>query len=660
MHNASLFPKLAFQNLLRNKSTFLPYLLACTVSVFTFYTLLAICLNGALGALPHAGIVQAFAATGCVVVAIFCGILLFYTNSFLIKRRKKELGLYSILGMEKKNIAVLLFFETIYTAIAALVLGIGLGALLGRLLFLALLRLVRFPVALNMPLSPAAVAGTSALFGAVFLLTLLTNLRQVRMANPVNLLSGAKQGEREPKSNWVLAALGALALGAGYFIALYFQSPVDALMFFLLAALLVIIGTYFLFMSGSVALLRLLRKNKGYYYQPRHFISVSGMIYRMKQNAAGLSSICILSCMVLVTVSSTVAMNVGAEDSLRIQFPRDYQLYFDVPADGDALLAEVRRAADDTGASVTGLQDYNSASFFAGTDGGAFVPLETFGSPSDMSQFQLLTLGEYNRNEGANAALGENEALMLCTGGSYAGETLTLDGVTYRVRPLSSLGGLASGTRALGRTFRLVLPDDAARARALAAHKAAGGSESDAAVTREISFDLSGTDAAKASFHTVLGEAVNSAQTGGYVQCQPRDDARAGWYAVNGGFLFLGLYFGVLFLLAAAMMIYYKQVSEGYDDAGRFEILQKVGMSAGEVRGTIRSQVLAVFFLPLLAAAVHIAVAFWPVSRVLVVFGVVNLPLVALCILCTLLVYAAIYLLVYRQTASAYFKIVKR
>ncbi len=660
MHKTALFPKLALQNLLRNKTTVLPYMLACTVSVFTFYTLMAINLNGALDELPYAGIVKSFSAVGCVVLAIFCGILLFYTNSFLIKRRKKELGLYSILGMAKRNIAVLLFFETLYTAVAALVLGIGLGALLGRLLFLALLALVRFPINVAMPVSPAAVAVTAAFFGAVFLLTLLTNLRQVRLANPVALLAGAKQGEREPKSNWVLAALGVLSLGAGYSIALYFQSPVDALMFFLLAALFVIIGTYLLFTAGSVALLRLLRKNRAYYYQPAHFISVSGMIYRMKQNAAGLSSICILSCMVLVTVSSTVAMNAGAEDSLRTMYPQDYTATCDVPADGDTVLAAAQQTANETGVSLANVQDYRAASFFTEAKGGTFTAGKAYSRQSDMAMFRLVLLADYNRCEGASVTLGENEALMLCTGGSYTQGTLLLDGITYRLRPLASLGGQTAGGAALGRTITLVLADEPTLERALAAHTAAGGSPEDAAVLREISFDLSGTDEAKEAFHTQYAAWRSTAQTAGYVYASSRAEEREGWYATNGGFLFLGVYFGVLFLLAAAMIIYYKQVSEGYDDADRFEILQKVGMSAREVKQTIGSQVLLVFFLPLVAAAIHIAVAFWPVSRVLVVFGVVNPVLVAVCMLCTVLVYAAAYLFVYRRTASAYFKIVRR
>lgn len=296
MRRLGLYPRLAAGNLWRNRGTYLPYMLACVVSVFTFYVLLAMNMNGALNGMRGESVVLSFTAIGTFILGIFCTILIFYTNSFLIKRRKKELGLYAVLGMEKGNIGAVLFFETLFTAAIALVLGLALGMLLSRLIFLVLLRMIRFDVAMEMPVMPGALAVTAAFFLVVFLLAFLSNLRQVKKTDPVQLMAGAKQGEQEPKASWLVTLLGVACLAGGYFIALYFKSPIEAIMLFLVAALLVIIGTYCLFTSGSIALLKLLRRNKNYYYQPGHFISVSGMIYRMKQNAAGLATICILSC----------------------------------------------------------------------------------------------------------------------------------------------------------------------------------------------------------------------------------------------------------------------------------------------------------------------------------------------------------------------------
>ena len=655
MMHRGFYPKLAAGNLWRSRRTYAPYLLACVVSIFTFYTMVAINMNGALDGIRAEAIVKSFTLIGTVILAIFCSILIFYTNSFLIKRRKKELGLYSILGLEKKNIALVMFFETLFVAGIALVLGLGLGMLLSKLLFWVLLHMLRLPVMMEMPISPSGLVITAAFFGVIFLLALLTNLWQVRLANPVDLMAGAKQGEREPKSSLLLTLAGLLLLGGGYFMALYFQSPTEALLLFLVAALLVILGTYCLFTSGSVALLKLLRKNKKYYYQPQHFISVSGMIYRMKQNAAGLATICVLSCMVLVTVSSTVSLNMGAEDSLKMQYPYEYSMDFFAPADGDAFLAAAEQTAEKTGARLATLQDYRQVGFGAREEApGQFVN-QDFSSDPNYSTFALLTLKDYNRNEGASTTLAEGEALLLVAGGEYSGDTLFVDGVLFQVRRIERLGNTVRNGRELMRRFVMVLPTQADIDAVLNARVMT------AITTRTLAFDLDGTEEEMAAFRQDYGEFVESVtSTQNHFQYRAREENRQDWYASNGGFLFLGVYFGILFMLAAALIIYYKQMSEGYDDAGRFEILQKVGMSEAEVKKTIDKQILAVFFLPLLVAVVHIVVAFFPVSRVMIVFGVVNIPLLAVCCAFTVLAYALVYLLVFRRTARTYFSIVRR
>ncbi|MDL2294102.1 FtsX-like permease family protein [Ruminococcaceae bacterium OttesenSCG-928-D13] len=662
MRKLSFYPKLAMGNLWRNKSTYLPYLLACVVSVFTFYTMLAINLNGALDGIRSESVVKSFTAIGAIILALFCSALIFYTNSFLAKRRKKELGLYSILGMEKKNIGIVMFFETLLIAAAALVLGLLLGLLLSRLLFLVLLRLVQYEVTVDMPVSYSAIVITIIFFGAVFLLALLSNLRQVRLANPIDLMSGARQGEKEPRASWLLTLIGLGCLGGGYFIALYFRSPSEALMMFLVAVFLVIIGTFCLFTSGSIALLKLLRRNKNYYYTPRHFISVSGLIYRMKQNAAGLATIGILSCMVLVTVSATVCLYVGAENSLQTQYPSEYELSFDVAEDADTLLTGARQVAVGTGVELADLWDYRIGSLTTLESGGAFNSVADFDSISSMTMIGLMPLQDYNASMGENTTLAGDEALLFVTGGSYSGDTLTLDGTTYRVTHLDQLGTQKSGADDLGRTILLVLPDMDAVERALEARPEAvrQARPTETVMRRALTFNLSGDEAAKAQFLSGYEAFIAGLSTNGYFQYLSREGNRVNWYATNGGFLFLGIYFGILFLLAAALIIYYKQLSEGYDDAGRFEILQKVGMSEGEVRKTINGQILTVFFLPLVVAVVHIAVAFFPVSRAMVLFGVRNTPLLALSTLFTVLAYALVYLLVYRRTAKTYFRIVRR
>lgn len=662
MRKLSFYPRLALGNLWRNRSTYLPYLLACVVSVFTFYTMLAMNMNGALNGLRGESVVTSFTAIGTVILGIFCSVLIFYTNSFLIKRRKKEIGLYAVLGMEKGNIGMVLFFETLFTAAIALVAGLLLGMLLSRLLFLVLLRMIRFEVTLSMPVMPQALAITAAFFAVVFLLALLSNLRQVRRTDPVQLMAGAKQGEREPKASWVLTAVGLLCLAGGYFIALYFKSPLEAIMLFLVAAFLVIIGTYCLFTSGSIALLKLLRKNKGYYYQPNHFISVSGMIYRMKQNATGLATICILSCMVLVTVSATVSLNVGAEDSLKVQYPYEYDMVFNNYDDGETLLAGGRKIAQDSGVEIVNLQDYRRLSIVTKQNGTDFVESIDDSDLSAMTVFGLVPLEDYRKSEGPLVnPLRVNEVLAFTTGGTYDADTLTLNGITYKLRHLDELGGVKAGQMDIGKTITLVLPDMAAMDAAAAARPAsADGTYPESRYRRSVAFDLEGTEEGKAAFLAAYQQYVGELSTNETFQFRPRDEGKEGWYASNGGFLFLGIYFGVLFMLAAVLIIYYKQVSEGYDDAGRFEILQQVGMSEYEVKKTINGQILTVFFLPLVVAVIHIVVAFFPVSRAMVLFGVVNTPLLVLATALTVLAYALVYMLVYRRTAKTYFRLVRR
>jgi putative ABC transport system permease protein len=657
MRKRIFYPKLALGNLWRNRQTYLPYLLACVVSVFTFYTMVAINTNGALDGIRSESIVKTFTQIASIILALFCGVLIFYTNSFLVKRRKKELGLYSILGMEKSNIGFIMLFETFFIAVIALTLGIGLGLLLGRLLFISLLNLIRFPVTIEMQFSLTAVLITLALFGAFFLLALATNLLQVHIANPVSLLAGSRQGEKEPKAGWFSTLMGIAFLAAGYFTALFFTSPLDALMFFLLAVVFVIIGTYNLFNACSVAVLKLLRSNKKFYYRPNHFITVSGMIYRMKQNAAGLATICILSCMVLVTVSSTVSLYAGAEDSLMSQYPYGYSLTVDTAEDVPIFLNGAKEIAATNNVAIEDLTEYDEIYFDADETDGVFTATqENLSGFVKFTLFELLTLEDYNRNEGADIKLAHGDALILVTGGRYDKETLTLNGYPYRVTPIEKLGRIINGSPDLTRTITLVLPT---RADADAIATAAG--ETEMSKRRSIRFDVAGTDGEKTKFDEEFTNFINTRENfaGGYGYSF-RESGRASWYMTNGGFLFLGIYLGAIFMLATALIIYYKQISEGYDDAQRFEILQKVGMSEKEVKGTINRQILAVFFIPLAVSVIHVAVAFFPVSRVMIIFSVFNIPLLAASTAGTVLVYALVYLLVFRRTAGSYFKIVRR
>lgn len=660
MRKTSFYPKLAACNLWRNHKTYVPYLLASIVSIFTFYTMLAINTGDTLTGIRQEAIVRSFTAIGTIIVGLFCGILIFYTNSFLIKRRKKEIGLYSVLGMEKRNIAVLMLYETVFMAGIALLLGLGLGMLLSKLIYWILLRMIRLPVVVSMPISPSALLGTVIYFVIIFIIALLFNLMQVRMANPIRLMQNAKSGERQPKASWLVTIIGIACIGGAYFIATYFTSPSEVLMMFLLAVALVIIGTFCLFTSGSIALLKLMRRNKKYYYKPQHFISVSGMIYRMKQNAAGLATICILSCMVLATVASVVSLNIGAEESLRVQMPSEVSINYVSEGNPDAALDVANTLAEQTGVQLKNINQYRAADINElETAQGVFeTPIEYDGIQR-IDWFSLRLLEDYADNEAKGVTLEEDEALMLVYGGEYAGDTLTINGVELKVKPVERLCVEYSDMRSAARNIVLVLKDIDVMDKITAGLL---GDAATSALRPYLSFDLEGADENKAAFISKYRqemEAIPEAMEG-LVRLNLREESKEDWYGTNGAFLFIGVYFGILFMLAAALIIYYKQLSEGYDDAERFEILQKVGMSEAEVKKTINRQILTVFFLPLVVALLHIGVAFVPLSRIMVVFGIINIPLLLACFAGTALVYAIVYFIVFRQTARTYFSIVRR
>ena len=657
MRRRFFYPKLAFGNLLRNKSTYLPYLLACVTSIFTFYTLLAINFNEGMQEMQGASVVASFTAFGTVVLGMFCIILLFYTNSFLIKRRKRELGLYAMLGMEKRNIGVVMFFETIFIAAAALALGLGLGMLLSQLFYVVLLRMTHFPRVLDLPISWQAVSITAVFFLFIFLGTLLCNLRQVYKTNPVELMAGSQQGEKEPKASWISTIIGLVFMGAGYWIAISKQSPMEAISLFMVAAILVIIGTYNLFSSGSIALLKMLRKNKNYYYNAKNFIPVSGMIYRMKQNAAGLASICILSCMVLVTVSSTAALYFGAESTFSNKYPTEIQIECTTPDDNDTVIAGIDALLQRHALKATNFTNVNSLTLLLQTVENGYE--SAIGFNGNEKFVEIMTLEDFNKIEDQNLLLQKGQALLCPVQGHWDYQSLKIDGIQYEVQPLKEMSFFkANRIDFPNEACILILPDMEEMQKAQQAYRDTTGKTD--GIQREIKFDLDGKADQKKAFFKDLQEFARDTPTAGLVLTFSREQARESWYLLYGSFMFLGVYFGILFLMAAAMIIYYKQISEGYDDRDRFEILQKVGMSQQEVWKTIQTQIRTVFFLPLAVAVIHISAAFVSISRGLGLFGLYDIKLFIITTVLTVLVYALVYLVVYRRTAKAYYRIVKR
>lgn len=571
MNKRGFYPRLAARSLRLNGKFYLPYILSGTISAAMLYDVLFLGMNTGIAR----GSVSALLGFGALVVALFSLALILYTNGFLMKRRQQELGLYNILGMEKRHMARLLLWEGVYTALICIGGGLLLGILLSKLFLLLLCAIIRTSVPFGFEVPGEAVLYTVVAFGGIYLFTFLLNLFRLGRVKPIELLKGTESGEREPKTKWLLALVGFVSMAAGYYLSVTVQDPLRALGIFFIAVMLVIIGTYALFTAGSIWVLKALRRNKKFYYQPRHFTAVSGMLHRMKRNAAGLATICILSTMVLVTVSTTLCLYVGVDEMLDLMYCRDVQTYVNrgAPEDLPKVKALYERKAAELGVEM---EDFAALCFYA---------------PA---------------TEYANNRTDINPYLPQADGADPVGDPS--DG------PLRVYVGCN------------LAPD--ADASLFAASVAVG--------TRDLPLSSSW-------YFT--------------------EDCRAGrmdFWASLGGFFFIGLFLGALFLMAAVLIVYYKQISEGYEDARSFQIMQQVGMTQGEVKATIQSQIMSVFFLPLLVAACHTAGAFPMTKKILLLFGLSNTELFVLCSAATLVVFALVYYLIYRLTAREYYRIVKR
>lgn len=668
-----------------NRRFYLPYILTVIGTAAAFYIMAAIVSDPgskelAAGTSNGPMYVSMFMTLGMFVLGLFSCIFLLYTNSFLMKRRQKELGLYSVLGMSKTNIAGIMVFEALYIALIGIGGGIAVGILLTKLVSLALFRLMRLPVPFGFSVQPIAIIIVVLFFAGLILLTLLANLAKVGRSRPVELLRGGNVGEKEPKANWFLTIVGVLFLGAGYAVAMLVDNPGMAVAVYFLAVFAVIIGTYCLFTSVSIAALKALRRNKRYYYKAKHFISVSGMLYRMKRNAVGLANICILCTMVMVMVSGTLSLYLGSEEQVNVYCPSDVV----VEATYYASSTEDHVYNEETGEETIEYHTpYDAAAmdawfedYFAGhklTPSAAkaveYYSFTAVDSEDHVSLVTAVTAVTYAQLTGEAAPeLAPGEALAHVPSGYKFGDGLNFldkDGNTLSIQFVGeaqlSSAQVELSTAILSQSedddIVLVVPDTAALLELVA------GQENGSYVWRG-QYDFDASDEALAAMvddYFAASSEGDGVDAGYYdvLRIDLRSEAEQEVYGLSGGFLFLGVFLGIVFLMATVLIIYYKQVSEGYEDNARFEIMRKVGLSEREARRAIRSQILTVFFMPILVAAIHIAFDFNLVVLLLCLFSLTNVKLTALCTLGTLLVFCAVYAVVYALTARSYYKIVR-
>jgi putative ABC transport system permease protein len=593
---------------------------------------------------------------GTYVIGFFSVIFLFYTNSFLIKRRKKELGLYNILGMEKRHIAKVLFWENLFVSFVSIIMGLLWGIALSKLMFLILLKILNFDVVMGFSISYPSLLKTALLFVAIFGLIFMNHLRQIHLSKPIELLKGGQVGEKEPKTKWLLTLTGILSLSAGYYISLNTESPLAALYMFFVAVILVMIGTYALFTAGSTALLKMLRKNKRYYYQTNHFINVSGMIYRMKQNAVGLANICILSTCILVMVSTTVSIYIGMEDVLQSMFPRNIFISADNVSKekADMLSNNIREIAEKNYSGVKNTVHYRSKNFIALQNKNSFTDGRNKSiALNNICSVELVPLSEYNNIGNKFISLNENEVLLYTGKGELADDSMKILGNNFKIKKrLNSLSmnGIASSENT--NSYFIVVRDETI------IEKITGdelnGSQSE--LSYYYAFDTDSSADLEMKLTSEINEEMQKLSIEG--RSIGLEETRGSAYSIYGGLLFLGIILGTLFVMATVLIIYYKQISEGYDDKERFKIMQKVGMSKTEIKKSISSQVLIVFFLPLVSAIIHIAFAFKVIVKLLAVLHLTNVPLFIQCTAGTIFVFAIFYAFVYILTSRVYYRIV--
>lgn len=663
MNNFSL--KLAWRNIQSNKQLYLPYFLSSALTVAMFQMMASLMASDFV--LERSSTLPQVFGLGTIVIGLFSIIFIFYTNSFLIKRRKKELGLYNILGLEKKHISRVLAVESIIVGGASILVGLFIGVLFGKFSFMFLNYLLRLPTAMEYSFSLDSIGLTALLFSGIFLVILIYNSAQVQFSNPIQLLKGSNKGEKEPKSSPILFIIGLVTLFAGYWISLTIQDPISALMQFFIAVLLVIMGTYFLFTAGSIILLKALKKNKKFYYRPGPFISVSGMLYRMKQHAAGLANISILSVMVIIAVSTTATLYAGTEEILNNRFPEENSASImteygmsgqELDQNVNELMNHITTLTNDEGLDVESSIAFKYITLFGFLENNSFRS-RNFEIGGDMpTMLMLLPLKDYNREAGESETLEQDELLVGTVSAERDSDYLELGDRVFKTKEIENLPFFLEAPVNLVETIIVVAPDEETIDE-ISDYYNVDDDPYFANWKADIFWDTNATEDEKLPYAEKMESSIGEHSLDIGVFYESRSGSRQEWYSMNGGFLFLGIFLGGLFTIGTVLITYFKQVSEGYDDRERIQIMQKVGLDKETTREATRIQLVWMFTLPILTAAMHTAFAYPIIQKLLVLFGVTSHKLLILGTVGVVLAFSFIYWIIYKITSRVYLKIVE-
>ena len=670
------YPKMAANGMRKNGRLYAPYLVTCIMMVAVYYILHFLGYSGIMDGMPGGHTATDMMQMGTYIMTLFGLLFLFYTQATLIKGRKKEFGLYSILGMNRFNLGRILFFETLFTWAVAIFGGLIAGIGISKLAELGFTKLIEVPVRYAFSVPFTSVIMTVVTYSAIFLLIYLNSLRQVSFASPIELVTADKAGEKPPKSNWLTGVLGLASLGSGYYIALKIQQPMSALMWFFVAVILIMIGTYLLLIAGSVILCRMLQKNRNYYYQTNHFVSVSSMAYRMKRNGAGLASICILLTMILVMMSSTSALYTGAEQCLNVRYPNEIGAFackygYDESLEdlGEKLDADLKAAAEEHGAEIM-----NNKTYYEWSISGYFDDSKldvTLNSKSDLAfinydkvaQILFIDVDVYNRVFGYNETVAQGEALVGTAKDIEIGDVITIGDVPFKVTKriddrIEEIDPAAVVSASPG---IFVIVKDAGEVAKNYTKYADYDGEPMRAWFWDCRFDT-GLDADEqvalaATLDNLIKEELKPLDFDN-CYCESHEAERGDFVSTFGGLFFLGILLSIIFLMSCVIIMYYKQVSEGFEDQSRFDIMQKVGMTKDEIRKSINSQMLTVFLIPIILACIHLAVVLPIVNKLLMLFGLFDIPRLIITSSVCVLICGIVYAVIYRVTSNAYYRIV--
>ena len=674
LNNQKFLLKIAVTNLKKNKESYFIYFIACCITVFMYAMFQILVNNSGMKGIPRDDTLILLLTMATWVVGIFSVLFLVYANSFLMKRRKKEFGLYGVLGLEKRHVIMINFYESAMLGIGSILIGLIATATLGKMAFLLLIRFIGYGAGSTYNISSKAVIWTIILFGILYFILFVINSISIKKLNLIALLKEGEKGEKEPKEKIIMTIIGLLALGYGYYLSITTKDIKMSLIIFFFASILVIIGTYLLFITGSITLIKCLKKNKRFYYQPRNFISLSNMIFRMKKNGAGLASICILSTMILIILSTTVCLNVGKEESINSEFVGDITVSCNEGYNSiskQQLFQQIKQSVwevgEKLGVDITLYKDVDKNTLYFYMKDDTVISFEEYEGESNIDKeytrkpINVITLDEYNRLENKNEVLQKDEVLLYCYTEKYNSDVITIANKTLKVKNQlnSTTFTTKRSNKTMGSILWLIVDSEETKKEIinyynLVNEKAYNSGKIEYLTSYLESYffyiKIDGNEDDIQEYTTLLDAAIKGQGISAIIS--DRTQTKEQWSIAYGGLLFLGVFLGILFTMAMVLIIYFKQMSESYEDMKQFEILKKVGMDKREIKGTIYKQIHMVFFLPIIVSIIHVVVAFPLMQRLLIMFGLLNTELFILCITIVVIIFTTFYSIVYFMTGK--------